>query len=313
MFNKERWNEILEALNANKFRTLLTAFGVFWGILILIVLLALTQGLRNGVERDFGDYATNSIFMWGQGTSMPYKGLNKGRRVQFKIQDRTTLQEKMPQLKYVSPRNQLGGFQGSNNVTRNEKTGAFNIYGDYPEFIKQQPMEITAGRFISYSDIEEKRKTCVIGKDVVKSLYDKGEEPIGSYIQVNGVNFLVMGIFDMVNSNGDQEEASNTIYIPFTTFSQAFNQGDNVSWFVLTAQDNYNITDMKPEIFATMQKQHIIDPNDKRAIGHFDRAKDFARQTSLFDVVKLVSYVVGFLILISGIIGISNIMLIVVK
>ncbi len=313
MFNKERWNEILEALNANRFRTFLTAFGVFWGILILIVLLALTKGLRNGVERDFGNFATNSIYMWGQGTSIPYKGLNKGRRVQFKIEDREILQEKIPELKYVSPRNQLGGYQGSNNVTRNEKTGAFNIYGDYPEFINQQPMTITAGRFISYSDINEKRKTCVIGKDVVKSLYDKGEKPVGSYIQINGVNFLVTGTFTIVDGNGDQEENSNTIYIPFTTFSQAFNQGNNVSWFVLTAQEKHSITTLKPQILSVMRGQHNIHPNDRRAIGNFDRAEAFTKQTSLFDVVRLVSYVVGFLILVSGIIGISNIMLIVVK
>jgi len=313
MFNKERWNEILEALNANRFRTFLTAFGVFWGILILIALLALTQGLRNGIERDFSDYATNTLFMWGQSTSIPYKGLNKGRRVRFKIRDKAALQERIPELKYVSPRNQLGGYQGSNNVTRKEKTGAFSVYGDYPEFIYQQPMNITAGRFISYSDIQEKRKTCVIGKDVVTSLFDKGEDPIGAYVQINGVSFMVMGTFEITDSNGDQEENSNTIFIPFTTFSQAFNQADNVQWFVLTAHDQYSVTNLKPTILSLMRKQHTLHPNDRRAMGYFDRAEAFAKQTSLFDVVKLISFIVGILILISGIIGISNIMLIVVK
>ena len=111
MFNKDRWNEILEALNANRFRTMLTAFGVFWGIFILVLLLALVTGLRNGVSKDFGDFATNSMFVWGQGTSKPYKGLPKGRRVQFKMIDGEILKEKIPELKIVSPRNQLGGYQ----------------------------------------------------------------------------------------------------------------------------------------------------------------------------------------------------------
>ena len=113
MFNKDRWNEILEALSANKFRTLLTAFGVFWGIFILVVLLALTTGLRNGVSKDFGNFATNSMFMWGQGTSKPYKGLPKGRFVEFKVEDIAVLKEKMPQLQYVSPKSQLGGYNGA--------------------------------------------------------------------------------------------------------------------------------------------------------------------------------------------------------
>ena len=195
MFNKDRWNEILEALNANRFRTMLTAFGVFWGIFILVLLLALVTGLRNGVSKDFGDFATNSMFVWGQGTSKPYKGLPKGRRVQFKMIDGEILKEKIPELKIVSPRNQLGGYQGANNVTRKEKTGAFKVCGDYPEYILQQPMDILAGRFISYSDINDKRKAVVIGKGVVESLFDIGEDPIGDYIKINGVNFLVVGTF----------------------------------------------------------------------------------------------------------------------
>ncbi|WP_375252888.1 ABC transporter permease, partial [Dokdonia donghaensis] len=219
MFSKDRWNEILEALNANRFRTLLTAFGVFWGILILVLLLALTNGLKNGVSADFGDFATNSMFMWSQGTSMSYKGLPKGRYFNFKLEDVDVLREKYPQLKYISPRNQLGGYNGANNVTYKEKTGAYSVYGDYPEFIKQQPQDITSGRYISYSDIEEKRKICVIGEDVVKGLYDKGEEPLNTYIKINGVNFLVVGTFRDPKSSGDAEESANTIFVPFTTFS----------------------------------------------------------------------------------------------
>lgn len=313
MFSKDRWNEILEALNANRFRTLLTAFGVFWGILILVLLLALTNGLKNGVSADFGDFATNSMFMWSQGTSMSYKGLPKGRRFNFKTEDVAVLREKVPQLKYISPRNQLGGYNGANNVSRNEKTGAFSIYGDYPEFIKQQPLDITAGRFITYSDIEEKRKICVIGVDVVKGLYDLGEEPLNSYIKINGVNFLVVGTFENPKSGGDAEEEANTIFVPFTTFSQAFNQGDSVGWMAITAEDGTQITDVKEQVFAIMREQRSVHPDDKRAIGHFDLAEEFGRVMGLFAILTFVGYFVGALVLMSGVIGISNIMLIVVK
>ncbi len=313
MLNKDRWNEILEALSANPFRTLLTAFGVFWGIFVLVVLLSLTTGLRNGVSKDFGDFATNSIFMWGQGTSKPYKGLPKGRRVQFKVEDVAVLKEKMPELKYVSPRSQLGGYNGANNVTRNEKTGAFTVSGDYPEFIKQQPMDIIAGRFISYSDINEKRKGVVIGDGVVTSLFNIGEDPIGEYVKINGVNFMVIGTFNAPSNDGNNEELANTIYVPFTTFNQVFNRGDDIGYIAITAFDEYSITLLKPRILEIMRQQRTIHPEDDRAIGNFDRAEAFGRITGLFDILKFVGFFVGGLILASGMIGIINILLISVK
>jgi len=313
MFNKDRWDEILEALNANKARTFLTAFGVAWGIFILVVLLALTNGLKNGVTSDFGDFATNSMFMWTQGTSKPYKGLPKGRYFNYKIDDVAAIKSQIPNLKYVSPRNQLGGFRGNNNVIRGTKTGAFEIYGDYPEYIKQQPMDIIDGRFISYSDIEAKRKICIVGSGVVKGLYDKGEEVLGTYIKINGVNFLVVGTFKMNNSRGDGEQEANTIYIPFTTFGQAFNRGDRVGWMAITAVDGVPITSIKQQVFELMKSRHKVHPEDDRAIGHFDLAERFERINGLFSILSFVGYFVGILILASGIIGINNIMLIVVK
>lgn len=313
MFSRDRWEEILETLNANKLRTFLTALGVVWGIFVLVVLLALTNGLKNGVTADFGDFATNSMFMWTQGTSKPYKGLPKDRRFNYKIDDIAAIKSEIPNLKYVSPRNQLGGFRGNNNVIRGTKTGAFEIYGDYPEYIKQQPMDILQGRFISYSDINTSRKICVIGKGVVKGLYDKDEDAIGTYVKINGVNFLVVGTFKTSNSQGNDEEEANTIYIPFTTFGQAFNRGDRVGWMAITAEDDVPITTIKQKVFDLMKSRHKIHPEDDRAIGHFDLAEQFGRVNGLFSILAFVGYFVGVLILASGIIGINNIMLIVVK
>jgi len=313
MFNKERWDEILEALNANRFRTVLTAFGVFWGIFILVILLALTNGLKNGVQSDFGDFATNTIFMWTQRTSMPYQGFTKGRNFNFKLSDVALLKEKFPQLRYVSPRNQLGGYRGSNNVNRGDKTGAFNVYGDEPDYINQEPLDMLQGRFLSQSDIEQERKVAVVGTDVIKSLYDYGEDPIGSYLKINGINFMVIGVVKKTSSQGDSQEDANTIYIPFSTFGKAFNFGDVVSWMALTAVDQVPITEIKPMIMKEMRAAHKVHPNDERAIGHFDLAEQFQRITGLFSILSFVGYFVGALVLMSGVIGISNIMLIVVK
>jgi len=314
MFSKDTWSEILEALTANWFRTLLTSFGVLWGIFILVILLAAGKGLENGVKQGFGGMATNSMFMWAQTPSKPYKGLPKGRRYNFKTGDVEAIEQNVPNLRFISPRNQLGGFGGANNVVRGLKTGAFNVYGDYPEVIKQEPMDITSGRFINYSDIDENRKIAIIGEGVRKDMYDPGEEVIGSYIKINGVNFMVIGTYKKKgNNNRNPEEAQKQIYVPFTAFSQAFNMGDTVGWMAITANDETSITELKSQVFDVIKSRHSIHPEDDRAIGSFDLYEEFSKINGLFVALKAVAYFVGILVLLSGIIGISNIMLIVVK
>ncbi len=313
MFSRDNWDEILEALSANWFRTVLTAFGVLWGIFILVILLAAGKGLENGVKQGFGGMATNSMFMWTQVTSKPYKGLPKGRRYSFKIDDVAAIKREVPNMRFVSPRNQLGGFGGANNVVRGLNTGAFNVYGDYPEIIQQEPMDITSGRFINYSDINEKRKVAVIGEGVRTTLYEKDEEVLGTYIKVNGVNFMVIGTYKKKGNNGNAEEQQKQIYVPFTAFSQAFNEGNDVGWMAITAQDGSSITELKSEVIDVIKSRHSIHPEDDRAVGNFDLFEEYNKINGLFIALKGVAYFVGILVLLSGIIGISNIMLIVVK
>ena len=313
MFNRDRWKEILEVLTTNWFRTLLTAFGVFWGILILIILLSAGKGLENGIRADFGDIATNTMFMWTRSTTKAHMGLPIGRNFNFKTEDVETLWEKFPQLRFVSPRNQLGGFGGTNNVVRGIKTGAYNVYGDYPEIIQQEPMAITSGRFINHNDIDEKRKVAVIGLGVRNELYDLGEYVLGSYIKIQGVNFMVIGTYKKRSNDGDGEEGQKEIYVPFTSFSQAFNRGNNVGWMAITAKDGYPISDLKMGIVDEMKRAHKVHPEDSRAVGFFDLYEQFNRVESLFGAMSFIGYFVGILVLLSGIIGVSNIMLIVVK
>ncbi len=313
LFSRDSWAEIIEALSSNWFRTVMTAFGVLWGIFILVILLAAGNGLENGIKQGFNGMATNSMFMWAQTASQPYKGLPKGRRYNFKTDDVEAIKQQVPGLRFVSPRNQLGGFRGSNNVVRGLQTGAFNVYGDYPEIIQQQPMDITSGRFINYSDINEKRKVAIIGSGVQSALYETNEEVIGSYIKINGVNFLVIGTYKKKGNNGDPEEMQKEIYVPFTSFSQAFNMGDIVGWMAITAEDGSSITNLKSQIFDVIKARHIINPNDERAVGNFDLYQEYSKINGLFTALNFVAYFVGILVLLSGIIGISNIMLIVVK
>jgi len=313
MFNKDRWREIIEVLTSNLFRTILTAFGVFWGILILIILLAAGKGLENGIKSGFGDIATNTMFMWTQTTAKEFQGLPKGRRFAFKIEDVASLKENIPNLRFITPRNQLGGFRGENNVVKGVKVGAFNVYGDYPEIIQQDPMAITLGRFINQADIDEKRKIAIIGEGVKTALYDKDEEVLGSFIKIQGVNFMVVGTYQKKNNNGNGEESQKEIFVPFTAFSQAFNKGNDVGRMAITANDGSSITSLKESIITLIKKNRKIHPGDDRAIGNFDLYQEFNRVESLFTAMRLIAYFVGILVLISGIIGVSNIMLIVVK
>jgi putative ABC transport system permease protein len=313
MFKKDNWDEILQALTANVFRTILTAFGVFWGIFILVILLAAGKGLENGVKKGFDGIATNTMFMWSQTTTKAYKGLPKVRRYDFRNSDVAALKAALPDLLYVSPRNQLGDFNGTNNVVRGTKTSAFTVYGDYPELIKQQPMDILKGRFINQQDILERRKIAVIGKGVISELYGKEEEAIGTYIKVNGINFMVVGVYHSKQQGGNAEQEQKNIFVPFTTFQQAFNYGDKVGWMALTAKDETSITDLKPKILELIKALHSINPKDDRAVGNFDLYEQYNKVQSLFNILKIIAYFVGTLVLISGVIGISNIMLIVVK
>ncbi|MFV8268618.1 ABC transporter permease [Flavobacterium sp. GT2N3] len=314
MFDRDKWNEILEALTANTFRTILTAFGVFWGIFILVILLAAGNGLENGVKKGFNGIATNTMFMWSQTTSKPFKGLPTTRQFNFKNADINALKANFPDLLYVSPRNQLGGYEGANNVVRGTKTAAYTIYGDYPELIKQESMDIIKGRFVNQQDIALKRKVAIIGQGVISEMYDKAEEVIGTYIKINGVNFMVVGVYNSKSrNNGDAESAQKNIFMPFTTFQQAFNYGDTVGWMALTANDDASITELKPKILDFMKSRHSINPQDDRAIGNFDLFQEFSKIQGLFFILRFIAYFVGTLVLLSGVIGISNIMLIVVK
>ena len=313
MFNRDRWKEILEVLTSNWFRTLLTAFGVFWGILILIILLSAGKGLENGIKQDFNGVATNTMFMWTQSTTMAYQGLPEGRRFNFKLEDVDLIRQKVPELKIISPRNALRGADGVDNVVYGTESGSYRIFGDYPEIIQQNPMYVAKGRFINHNDIKEKRKVVVIGDGVRKDLYEEDEEFLGTYIRISGVNFMVVGTYKEKTSNGGNQDSERQIYAPFTSFSQAFNRADNVGWMALTARDGKSISDLTDKIISTVKQSRKVHPDDERAIGFFDLFKQFNRVETLFSAMRWIAIIVGTMVLISGVIGISNIMLIVVK
>jgi putative ABC transport system permease protein len=237
MFDLDRWQEIYYVLRSNRLRTFLTAFGVFWGIFMLVIMLGSGNGLENGVTQNFGDMATNSVFMWTQQTSVPYKGFPRGRRFYYENQDIRALRTGIPEIRYLAPRIQAGGFQQSDNVVRGLKTGGFSIMGDYPEINMIDPLNMVQGRFINYLDISEKRKVAVIGYRVVEILFNKDENPINQYIRINGVYFKVVGIFKSKRTGEQANQDNQNIYLPFTTLQKTYNYGDVVGFFAITSKE----------------------------------------------------------------------------
>ena len=312
MFSKDRWKEILEVLSSNMLRTVATAFGVGWGIFILIILLAAGKGLENGIRQDFNGVATNTMFMWTETTTVPFEGLPEGREFNFKLEDVELLRRNVPELRIISPRNRLRQSVGDN-VIRGTETGSYRVYGDYPEIIEQNPVYVAHGRFFNHNDINEKRKVVVIGDGIRQDLYEEDEEAIGTYLKISGVNFMVIGTYKEKTSDGGGQNNEREIFMPFTTFSQAFNRADNVGWMAITAKDGSSISELSEKIILTVKQSRKVHPDDKRAIGFFDLYEQFNRVESLFGALSFIAYFVGILVLMSGIIGVSNIMLIVIK
>ncbi len=314
MFNRDNWQEIFQTLKKNKIRTLLTAFGVFWGIFMLIIMLGSGAGLENGVSSGMGNFATNSFFIWTQRTTIPYKGFPRGRYFNFKNDDIEALKSNIPEIKYIAPK--ISGWSsgdGTNNTIRKNKTGAFSIKGEFPAWNKVDPMEIE-GRFINQIDLDEQRKIAVIGSRVKEVLFEPDEDPIGESIQIQGIYFTVVGVFKplntQINFGGEKEQ---TIYIPLSTLQKTYNYGDIVGWFSITVDEGESSAVIEEKTMKFLASRHSIHPDDIEAFGHFNLSEEFEQMNGLFNGINGLIWIVGIGTLLAGVIGISNIMLVIVK
>lgn len=313
LLNIDKFQEIWFTIKQNKLRTFFTAFGVFWGIFMLVVMLGAGQGLQNGVKQGMGDMSTNSMFMWGNRTTQPYKGFPRGRRVRFNNDDTKALIDQIPEIEYIAPRIQVFSTQGQNNVVRKERTAAYSIQGDYPDYNLIDPSNILKGRFINQNDILEKRKVIVIGSRVLEEMFDTHEEAIGDYLKIRGVYFRVVGICSSKKNDQQAERENQQIFMPFTTMQSTYNMGDRVGWYSITAKKGYSAAEILDKAMLIMAQRHSISPTDKRAFGYFNVEEEFKKMSSLFIGINALIWIVGIGTLMAGVIGVSNIMLIIVK
>ena len=308
MFDLDKWQEIFTTIRKNKLRTFLTIFGIGWGIFMIVILLGAGKGLQNGVEKDFEGTATNSGFFWSQRTTISHGGFQPGRSVTFTNEDTNFLRRTNKNITYLAPRNRLNGEI----VYYGDKNGNYSIYGDYPGFANIQKVLIASGRFLNAKDIEENRKIAVIGRSVVDVIFED-EDPIGKYIKISGVNFLVVGVFDSRRTGEEADRDTQTIFLPFTTFQKVFNYGNRVGWYAYSVKEGIKVSEVEEQIMSALRDKHSIHPLDIDAIGSFNLEEEFEEITGLFSGINIFTWFVGISTLLAGVIGVSNIMLIIVK
>ncbi len=307
MFDVDSWQEILETIRKNRLRTFLTAFSVAWGILILVVLLGSGQGLSHGVEYQFRDDALNSIWVRSGQTSQPYRGLRPGRSVQFTNGDYEDIKANVRQVDHITSRFFI---RGSLKVAYKGETSSYSVRCVHPDHQFLEKTIVTEGRFINPLDISEYRKVAVIGEKVKAQLL-KGHAAIGEYLKINGIPFLIVGVFTDEGSQGELE----LIYLPISTAQRAFNGANRIGMVMLTIGDA-GLEESKAitaDLRERIAERHDFDPDDQRAVFISNAVEQFQRFVSLMGGIRMFIWVIGVGTLLAGVVGVSNIMMIAVK
>ena len=306
LFDSDTWQEIYDSIRKNKVRTSITIIGVLWGIFLLVVLLGAARGMENGFNKLFGNFATNSVFVWTQSTDTPFKGFQEGRRFSLTMNDIEVLKsEYIDEIKLLAPRNQT-----NNLVIKDFKSGNFKVSGDYPILDQIQKKQLLYGRFLNENDISSIAKVAVISEDMYKQLFDKDELPIGQYIKINSISYKVIGVYKPSNTIDFDRDCA---YIPFSTFKKVYNTANKVDWMMITAYEGTDIEQMESDVLLTLKGLHKVHPEDDRAFGSVNLGKEIGKVTGFITGMQFLTWFVGIATLIAGVFAIGNILLITVK
>ena len=311
MFDIDRWAEIWVTITRNKARSLLTCFGVFWGILMLVILLGVGVGFKNAIFKNVEGFATNSVFFGADRTSEPYHGFNKGRYWSMRNRDLEAIQRDVKGIEYISP--MIGGNRMDNNIVYGQVAGTYNVNGVYPAFFDINKQKLHFGRLLNDIDIHERRKVCLIGSRICEELF-KNADPCGEYVRVNGLYYQVVGVIEQIASgvsiNG---RAESSVFLPFSTMQQTLNQGDVLGFLCVSAILGHPIQQLIDDITDILKRQNEISPTDPQAVFIINLAAQFAIFQNLFAGIDTLVWLVGLGTLLAGIIGISNIMMVTIK
>ena len=302
------FQEIFSTLKQNRLRAIMTGFSVAWGIFMLIILLGSGKGLQNGMEFNFRGTSKNALWIWSRSTQVAYDGLKAGRRIQFTDEDVKALVNHLEDdIDDISGRFRVRGDAA---ITYKNQYGDYSLEGVMPEFRSIQLVDMVQGRYINHLDIKEYRKSVIISEPVRKALFQDEEESVGKYIRVGGVPFKVVGVFTNPEDREDKQ-----VYLPITTTQRVFNGSNKISNIAistnaLTVAENKRIEE---EVRSILAKRHRISPEDEKAMGIWNTLESFKQAQGIFGGIRIFVWVIGIMTIVAGIVGVSNIMIILVK
>lgn len=309
LFDLDVWEEILVTITRNKTRSLLTAFGIFWGIFMLIALMGGAQGMQDMLSREFEGFATNSGFMGSNKTGKAYKGFQQGRYWDLENSDVDRIRRSVSEIDIITPSLAKWGLD----IIYNEQKISGTLKGLYPEYGKIEEPLITYGRYLNDMDIQERRRVCIIGKRIYESLFPGGEDPCGKYIKINGIYYQVIGVSMSTGNISIQGRSETSVIIPFSTMQQNYNFGQKVQLLCYTAKKGHSISEVEKKVDQVVKQAHYIHPDDSQATILVNAEAIFSMMDNLFSGIRILGWMVGLGTLFAGAIGVSNIMMVTVK
>jgi putative ABC transport system permease protein len=308
----DHWNEVFQTLRRNRLRTFLTACGVFWGVFMLVVMLGFGKGLENGANRDFRSWAVNAVSIWGNETTKPYAGQAPGRDVKLTIDDAEAVATQVDGVLKVLPALFPSQRFGGNRVSYRDKIETYSVSGEVADYPLLEELIIERGRFLHEDDDRLVRKVAVIGARVRKELFGAKADPVGASVRINGVEFLVIGVHRTPMSGRRADWADGRIFVPRATIARMYGRGPRIKRLsVLVAPDHSSLT-VEDDVKRLLRERHRVHPDDRDALGSWNRARDFAKFQTIFGGIAALTWFVGVLTLLAGAIGVSNIMMIAV-
>ncbi|WP_299551869.1 ABC transporter permease [Seonamhaeicola sp.] len=307
MFDLDTWREILQSMNKNRTRSILSGFTVAFAIMLFTILIGIANGLENTFEEAFVDDANNAIFVHAGRTTKAHKGLQAGRRIQFKNEDISHIKDEFEgKVQYITARL----FRNVNASFRGEKN-SYSLRAVHPDNQFLEKTKIKEGRYINNNDLTNKSKVVVIGRLVEEDLFTK-TTPIGKYINLSGIQYKVVGTF--TDDGGDNEE--RMIYMPISSAQQIYGNNDYIDQISLTYNPEMKLNsaiDFGIALEKDLKKKFNVSPNDQRAVRVFNMAQQTKGVNQFTTVLSVIIFIIGLGTLIAGIVGISNIMIFIVK
>jgi len=306
----DSYREVLDTLTRNKSRSLLTGFGVFWGVFMLVALIGGGNGLKEKLNENFAGFATNSAMVWAQPTSKAYKGFRKGRYWQMDYKDVERLRQRVTELDVVTPLL----FSNGGTAYFADRKATVGINGVQPDYSRVNEPKLFYGRYINDADIRQHRKVCVIGKKTYKELFPGGGDPCGKSIRVDKMYYRIVGVdYNVSGGVNFGGEAGTMLLLPITLMQQVYNRGHQVDMIAVTGRPGVVMSKVTDRIRATVARAHLVDPTDEQGATVFNTEVLFQLLDNLFRGVNFLIWLVGLGTLLAGAIGVSNIMMVTVR